>query len=659
MSRKRTLSKDFCTEGGIFTYQRLLYSMRISINRRNCIFYLLASFVYVSGCFGPEQSIGHESNMNHVNEASDSYASAQVYFDQGEVISLRGDLAIDDCVDGTCQMRLQRPDSKNGRTPNRLGVMLEYTHESVEAAAIEASWFDGRTTTPTHVLETYRQDAFAIYVIDFAETHSTQLRIVQDVLDRSNTRSIEFEWLWVPKLRSENTSTSQTALVSGIGVKQQAVGYTGMTTREQWGATPRRCDSEDIVKNKVAIHHTATPTRSGGDSAARVRAIQSFHMDVRQWCDVGYHFLVADDGEVFEGRELDQRGAHVRNHNAGNIGIAMLGCFDSTESSCQSPGYNDPIEPTTSTLDSVSDLIADFSNLYLIDVNTVTVKGHGQHDGHDTSCPGNQAVPLLDSIRSTAITKATQGATGENGIIKGFVYDNSIAERSSDATQESGALLGDARVLLGNGAILHTDPFSGVFEIEVFPGVYYLTISHPGFRTETVQVQVGGGETVWANTGLTPLPPGEQFAHLIFDIFASSDQSLKINGAQISLMPIGQSDLEQVLFTDVNGRKEVDIQTGDWIITVNAGGYSETSQTFFFEGREYNVEVGLVEERGDEGNDYGSLIDPSEDEVDYEDIIRVTESSGCQELKSEFGLLASILICICVRRRQAIATSLH
>ena len=43
--------------------------------------------------------------------------------------------------------------------------------------------------------------------------------------------------------------------------------------------------------------------------------------------DVGYHFMVAPDGTIYQGRDLHSVGAHVEGHNTGNVGIAFLGDY--------------------------------------------------------------------------------------------------------------------------------------------------------------------------------------------------------------------------------------------------------------------------------------------------------------------------------------------
>ena len=45
------------------------------------------------------------------------------------------------------------------------------------------------------------------------------------------------------------------------------------------------------------------------------------------WDDIGYNFLVGEDGRVYEGRGWTYRGAHAREHNDYSHGIAIMGDF--------------------------------------------------------------------------------------------------------------------------------------------------------------------------------------------------------------------------------------------------------------------------------------------------------------------------------------------
>ena len=52
-----------------------------------------------------------------------------------------------------------------------------------------------------------------------------------------------------------------------------------------------------------------------------------FLLSATGWWDIGYNFLVGEDGNVYEGRGWNNEGAHVRGHNHNSLGIAIIGSF--------------------------------------------------------------------------------------------------------------------------------------------------------------------------------------------------------------------------------------------------------------------------------------------------------------------------------------------
>lgn len=70
----------------------------------------------------------------------------------------------------------------------------------------------------------------------------------------------------------------------------------------------------------IVIHCTDTPEFR----RVSVAEVDRWHRS-RGWHGIGYHFLIGIDGEVWEGRPLHRRGAHVSGHNAHTIGVAYVG----------------------------------------------------------------------------------------------------------------------------------------------------------------------------------------------------------------------------------------------------------------------------------------------------------------------------------------------
>lgn len=54
----------------------------------------------------------------------------------------------------------------------------------------------------------------------------------------------------------------------------------------------------------------------------------------RGWKDIGYHYYITRDGQVHDGRPLEQVGAHCKDHNRHSIGICYEGGLDSYGNPC-------------------------------------------------------------------------------------------------------------------------------------------------------------------------------------------------------------------------------------------------------------------------------------------------------------------------------------
>jgi N-acetylmuramoyl-L-alanine amidase len=75
----------------------------------------------------------------------------------------------------------------------------------------------------------------------------------------------------------------------------------------------------------VILHCTATTL----DKELSVKEIRRWHTDPppkgRGWSDIGYHFLIHQDGTIERGRHIDKVGAHTWGNNYGSVGVAYCG----------------------------------------------------------------------------------------------------------------------------------------------------------------------------------------------------------------------------------------------------------------------------------------------------------------------------------------------
>lgn len=83
---------------------------------------------------------------------------------------------------------------------------------------------------------------------------------------------------------------------------------------------------------KIIIHHTATSGNLDNPSQA-IRDIYHYHAVTRGWGDIGYNYIVDQQGKIYEGRYGGEGviGAHSGPGNHGSIGIAFLGNYQDND----------------------------------------------------------------------------------------------------------------------------------------------------------------------------------------------------------------------------------------------------------------------------------------------------------------------------------------
>ena len=72
---------------------------------------------------------------------------------------------------------------------------------------------------------------------------------------------------------------------------------------------------------EIILHCSA----NGPTSTIGAKEIREYHVKMRGWKDIGYHYVIKRDGTLEKGRPLEQVGAHATNHNQNSIGICLVG----------------------------------------------------------------------------------------------------------------------------------------------------------------------------------------------------------------------------------------------------------------------------------------------------------------------------------------------
>ncbi|XP_060901935.1 peptidoglycan recognition protein 5 [Labrus mixtus] len=159
-----------------------------------------------------------------------------------------------------------------------------------------------------------------------------------------------------------------------------------VVSREQWGAAPpRKKETLKGFAKKVVIHHTAVQAcKDLKECKTRLVSIQRGHMTDKKFDDIGYNFLVAGDGTVFEGRGWGVVGAHAKGNNHDSLGIAFMGNFN-----------NDT--PSKEAISSVKQLLQLGVCQSFLDPEFVLF---GHRDLGSTECPGNKLYAALPQLRN-------------------------------------------------------------------------------------------------------------------------------------------------------------------------------------------------------------------------------------------------------------------
>nr|AJQ21530.1 peptidoglycan recognition protein 1 [Mytilus galloprovincialis] len=113
-------------------------------------------------------------------------------------------------------------------------------------------------------------------------------------------------------------------------LEDEISGDISMVTRGEWRARlPKSIEFMEKPVMNVLVHHTAGLHGEDTQMCSQiVRSIQNLHMDDNKWDDVGYNFLIGEDGCVYEGRGWNKVGAHTLGWNKNSVAFAFLGNYN-------------------------------------------------------------------------------------------------------------------------------------------------------------------------------------------------------------------------------------------------------------------------------------------------------------------------------------------
>ena len=146
----------------------------------------------------------------------------------------------------------------------------------------------------------------------------------------------------------------------------------------------------------LVVHHTAL--KLAGDERSpteRMKALYIYHADKMGWGDIGYHYVIDEKGNIFEGRSGGKNviGGHLYCGNTATVGIALMGNFEVER-------------PTQNQFRSLKQLLAYLAGEYGLNLNG-KVRFHGKLSSHivghkdagHTKCPGYNLDEVMPQIR--------------------------------------------------------------------------------------------------------------------------------------------------------------------------------------------------------------------------------------------------------------------
>ena len=164
---------------------------------------------------------------------------------------------------------------------------------------------------------------------------------------------------------------------------------------DDWYDYPTTTPLKDQL-DSIVVHHTADPQDQ------TVQELEEKERDAG-YSDMPYHFVITQDGSIYEGRETGSMGAHAgiglspgvdNDPDKGRIGIVLTGDMERD--------FNTPFpdSPTDAQVNSLKALSGHLCREYDIDASDILKHSEVPNRGGDsTVCPGQNLAPKVEEIR--------------------------------------------------------------------------------------------------------------------------------------------------------------------------------------------------------------------------------------------------------------------
>lgn len=166
-------------------------------------------------------------------------------------------------------------------------------------------------------------------------------------------------------------------------------------SREDWGANKPVGEGKKHEIGFITIHHTATAQSLNGHIGTKMRNLQAFSQREDKlasgktkpaWFDIPYHYYIAADGQIAEGREIKFAGdTNTEYDPTGHALVVLEGNFETEQ-------------PTAPQIETLRQTVAWLARKYK--VAPENIKGHS--DYAKTACPGENLRRLIPELRQSS-----------------------------------------------------------------------------------------------------------------------------------------------------------------------------------------------------------------------------------------------------------------
>ena len=188
-------------------------------------------------------------------------------------------------------------------------------------------------------------------------------------------------------------------LVGCAGTKKvDVLKNVSILTRQEWGAASSVLPMRKHFPTKITLHHTAVKQNLNRSLTDKLKSLQKFSMErsplsdgriKEPWADIPYHFYIAANGAIGEGRPLQYVGDYNTPYDpTGHALIVLEGNFNEENVSAEQK-------------QSLKKLVIALARKYKI--NAPNLSGHKDHA--TTACPGNNLYDLIPELKEWLTTE--------------------------------------------------------------------------------------------------------------------------------------------------------------------------------------------------------------------------------------------------------------